>query len=227
MARIVKNRAAGWICVMMACLGGIWDCAWADVVLELPQKIVMVAENGKNTNLEGRVHLPDGINQIAVQFQGELKRGRYDNEGDMGYSDVFVIKFKALNQELEMMIPRITSALDLEQFNRTGDISLREGKGKTIGIQVEKLEKEGIQLFRDYAKEIEAFNRTDPPTEKITSPAKSQMTRAHPQSHKVMQQNFQSPASSEHMAEKMLKYWYQQADEAARQRFRHWINQME
>lgn len=218
-----------WVLAGLLCMFCLGNPAWAGVELELPENVTAVAVNGENRKTQGRVSLPDGMNQVAVQFVGILG-SRYDDDADMGYSDVFVVKFAARNQRLKMEMPRIRRALDLEKFNRESDIRIVTADGRTVDSEIAKLEKEGIQVFRDFEKELEDFNKTDSPAavNKLRSvsgkpdPAK-EPSKNTPAETKQVEPIQKQPAGN--MAEKMLKYWYQRSDEATRERFKRWINQ--
>ena len=221
--------------IFMVFCGG---SALAGVELELPKNITAVAVNGQNTKFEETVSLPDGVNQVVVQFQGELGRGQYDDDAEMGYSEVFVVKFTARNQSLKMVTPRIKSVLDLEAFNRDADIRILDNAGRSIDSQKAKLEIDGFQLFRNYENELKTFNQTDSPAAvSLYQPVSSSPVSKGSESASTVVSAAVQPASgskqtgsvtqksSGDMAEKMLKYWYQQADEATRERFKRWINQ--
>ena len=55
--------------VLLIGLGGTVSTAWSDVILQLPEDTKIMAINGESGNVWGDVHLPDGINQIAVRLQ--------------------------------------------------------------------------------------------------------------------------------------------------------------
>ena len=222
-------KTGKWVLAGLICLLFSGNPALAGIELELPENMTAVAVNGENTKIKGRVSLPDGMNQVVVQFIGILG-SRYDNDADVGYSDVFVVKFEARNQALKMVIPDIKRSLDLEKFNRKADIRIVDSAGRTVDSDIAKLEKEGFQLFRDFEKELEDFNETGSPAavnisgpdSGKTSPAKGSSGTVSEETKPVEPRPRQSAGN---MAEKMLKYWYQQADEATRERFKRWISQ--
>lgn len=226
-----------WIVTGLICLFCSGNFAWAGIELKLPDNMTVVAVNGKNTDINGMINLPDGVNQVAIQFQGLIGGGHSDDDSEMEYSDVFVIKFKARNQSLKMVTPHIKSAVDLDRFNRESDIRIQNSEGNPIDRHIAKLEKDGIQIFRDYENELKRFNKTDAPaalkpplsvskgseTVLTDKPDTSKTISSATAGGKKLDSVPQSPSGN--MAEKMLKYWYQQADEATRERFRRWIDQ--
>jgi len=189
--------------------------------------------NGKKVKPYHTLPVSTGINQIVVQFQGEVGSS-LDDDAEIGYSEVFVIKFEANTRPLKMVIPRIKHSRDLDTLNNTANIQILDAGGQMIPTEIAILEKEGVQILRDFEKEILAFNKTDspaavtviPPVSNIrTSPAISSkpVTALKPAPKK--QVNRMPEINQSNVAESMLMYWYNQADEETRNKFKHWINQ--
>ena len=107
-------------------------------------------------------------------------------------SDVFVVTFNTGNTRLNMQPWNIKKTTQLEDFNQHPKIVLTDSRGKTITHQIDKLEKEGFQLMRDYAQELAAFNQSD-------SPAALKLTSADKQPRAFSRQPIASyqPAPSE------------------------------
>lgn len=214
--------------------------SWADVSLQLPDNVKTVAVNGKNSNETETLILPNGVNQIAIRYQNEF--GRNPNDSEMEYSDVFVVKFAANDEHLKMDIAEIQHKRDVEAFNNDPEIRIMNSNGTTIINQVAKLEIEGLQFWRDYEQELIIFNTTDSPAAmRINEPEASKPVPAGKKpAPKQIQNNSSvvapsSPPMSRKkqtdttptkfdqqpiMAEEMLEYWYQQADEPTREQFR-------
>lgn len=215
----------------MICTG---SPVWADVSLEIPRNITIVAKNGKAVKIDKRAMLPDGDNQIVVQFQGELSRKYADEDADFEYSDTFVMRFNSSNQALKMVIPRIKRLSELERWNEKPDIRILDPAGRRLDVRTARLEKDGIQFFRDYEKELEAFNKTDSPAALPAGsgdfPSPAPRAALVPAAAKPSVPAAAEPSPEHHprgkagMAEDMLEYWYQQADEKARARFKERIN---
>ncbi|MFO7749694.1 MAG: DUF2057 domain-containing protein [Desulfobacteraceae bacterium] len=226
-------RKKRWMLAGLICLLYSGNPAWAGIRLELPKQMTAVAVNGEKSKVQGRLNLPDGINQVVVQFIGILG-SNYDDDADIGYSDPFVVKFEARNQTLEMVIPHIKRSLDLEKFNRESDIRIVDSASRTVHSDIAKLEKDGIQLFRDFEKELEVFNKRESPAavnissavSKAAVPAETSLAKvlSNTRSADTEQIEFIPLQPDKNMAEKMLKYWYQQADETTRERFKRWIS---
>jgi hypothetical protein len=214
----------GFLSAALLCVG---SPAWASVSMELPRTMTVLAVNGKATNFTNKVSLQNGMNQLAVRVIKDVGKHM---DADMEYSDVFVVKFSAADQALKMTIPRIRSGQSIRQFNQEPNIALTSLSGKKIEIAVDKLEKEGFQLLRDYETELAAFNRTNSPaampvytSRGFSQGASSSMSRhTMPQVH----DNDMAPQGAQpNMADDMLKYWYMQADDATRDKFKRWIKE--
>ena len=143
----------------------------------------------------------------------------FDDDAEMGYSEVFVIKFEANTQPLKMVIPNIKHSRDLDMLNNTADIQILDAAGQTISTEIAILEKEGVQILRNFEKEIHAFNETDSPAAVNSKP----VTALNPAPEKQVTRT--SEIDQSNVAEKMLMYWYNQADEETRNKFKLWINQ--
>ncbi len=193
--------------------------AWAVVQLQLPEKVSIVAINGKNVSVEDRAEFPDGLNQIAIRYVAELGR-KFDSE--RVYSDTFVLLFRAQNTSLIMQIPEITKKQQLIKFNSKPDILILISNGTELDVQISKLNKEGFQLTRDYAKELIVFNQTGMPAAVTMGSHFNQVGQNQPLSVGVSEKIL---SVEERMAERMLRYWYQQADANTRERFKVWIKQ--
>lgn len=223
--------------------------AFADVTLQLPTNLNIFALNGTNETIYTTARLPDGLNQIVVRYQGEF--GRKDDESEIEYSDVFVVKFEAVDEQLILEITQISGKRDIKKFNRDPQISILTKNGDPIEVHVAKLEKEGMQFRRDYEQELLLFNSTNSPAavppgepemleskleavkpvhtkEKSTSKISDNSKSSNSPDTVTNQQSVAAAGAPDRQepipAEAMLKYWYQQADEETRERFKKWIN---
>jgi len=187
--------------------------AFAMVSLKLPEGVQIVAENGRNADVTHKAQLPDGLNQIAVRFEGEF--GRSGHDAEILESDVFVVTFEAAEATLAMKPFGIKRASQLKTFNQSPRIHIVDQNGVEVNTAVDKLQKEGFQLLRNYEQELVAFNRS-------SSPAAVRGSRNLPALSAMP--TMVQPGQQVEMAEQMLKYWYLRADEETRQRFRGWID---
>lgn len=84
--------------------------------------------------------------------------------------------------------------------------------------------------MRDFDKELVDYNQTDAPAavrfgEVSASPAVAQGSANTTLQSAGNAPPAGTPTGDQAMAEKMLKYWYQQADDETRQRFWEWITE--
>lgn len=223
MRNIVKKMIKPLIFSATACLVCMGSSAWAGVSLNLPKNVNIVAENGKKIKIVKKASLPDGENQIVIQFQGEV--GLKRNDTDFLTSDAFVIRFNASNQELELVIPHIGRRLEFDIWNKDPDIRILDKADREINFKFARLKKNGFQVFRDYDVELQAFNQTGSPA---AMPSLVNRQPAVPvysaPAFNSGTTGYQPQGNNSGMVEHMLEYWYQQADEATRERFRQRIN---
>ncbi|MGF1692960.1 YccT family protein [Photobacterium kagoshimensis] len=196
--------------------------ALADVTLTLPSTAELVLVNGKSAGGNNTLTLKDGANQVAFRYEGG-----YRENGDYSLfsSNVMIIKFDAANADYTLKLPKITSEIEGNRFNKKPVINLTDASGKAANFEQGRLIKNGIQFGRDFEAEIAAYNQTSQPAALAgavavtTLPAViSPTTPAKNNAAPVVQQG-------ENTAENMLNYWYSQADEATKARFKARISQ--
>jgi uncharacterized protein YccT (UPF0319 family) len=189
----------------------ISPCAFAANSLLLPDNIEVVAINGEKLSASGSMQLADGLNQIALQYNGSFGRGL---DAEPVQSEIIVALFAASNQQLRLSIPTIKKESQLESFNRNPQISISTASGEKIDVKTDVLKKDGIQIFRDYEQELVKFNKSDSPAA-VAPTAQAAMPAVA------------ATASTQGSADaaQMLIYWYQKADPATREMFKSWIEQ--
>ena len=215
--------------------------ALAAPILQLPEQINAILINGTEPTNIRYIELKSGHNQLVFRFEGEL--GQTFDEKERTASDVFVILFRTENDRLKLHIPKIRNDIQLKEFNQHPGIKIIAQSGEEIAYTLDKLEKEGFQMMRDYQQELRIFNRGNSPAayhlnnnqrpsgqpglaEVITIPEETGRTNQTGQEFSK-QHPTQSKLSSVEptMAEKMLQYWYKLADEKTRERFKQWITE--
>lgn len=201
--------------------------AWADVRLQIPEDITVVAVNGKEVSAEQRLTLPDGHNQIALRYEGLLGD---EDDTTLETSEVIVALFQSSNQDLTLEIPEIEDIKQLESFSANPRIDIVDADGRKLPIRTDILKKEGMRISRDYGQELLIFNNGDSPAALASLTLRQARQQAQaPVMPTQQQQMLNNPAPQTaptgNVAEQMLKYWYQQADEATRQRFKEWISE--
>ena len=198
--------------------------AFADVELSMPSNSELLVVNGNEVSTQDTLKLQNGVNQIAFRYTG-----RYQNQGSQTQfqSDVIIIKFNEKNAELALTLPRIRSSSAADKFNQSPKVMLVDANDQSIHFEQGKLIKEGLQLGRDYAEEITAYNLTEQSaslqlqtegiaaTQVVTAPIVASITQAPPKP------NMPPVEKSEQInVGQMLDFWYQQADEETREAFK-------
>ena len=191
---------------------------WSSVVIELGPGVVLLAANGESVE-EGSENIrntivPNGINQLVVQYEAEIKVA--SNEYELENSKSYVIVFDEVDNNLSLSAPRINSQRELDTFNVKGDWKLSDKGNQEIQYKADVLKKEGFQLNRDYERELEEFNLTSSPAaiRFKNRPYKSSVYSSQPEQH-----------DQSEMAAKMLEYWYMKADAETKASFKAWVNQ--
>lgn len=207
----------------------ISSSAMADVQIQLPREVKVLAVNCAEKSVVQKLTLPDGDNQIALRLITEF--GKAGDE-EMAYSDVFVVRFSADQGMYTLQIPKISRPYDITRFNTEPKISITDAANHQLTVNVAELTKEGYQLVRNYAEELEGFNRTDSPaafacpavseSSKKKTEVKSKEVKETPELAVKEKKTAKQPTDSENVstAETMLYYWYDQADEETKKRFK-------
>ena len=215
----MKFRTA--ILALAAC--GLSFPTLADINLELPYSAELVLVNGQEANGNAPLTLENGENQIAFRYQNSY---RENGEHQLFKSDVIIVTFAGEDTSYQLELPKLRSAQDTQKFNKTPSVSLLDSQGKQVNFAQDKLMKHGLQFGRDFEAEIAAYNHTDKPAAlKLAAADNNQPVVAAVHPAKPQAQGEQQP-QGKNVAENMLNYWYEQADEATRQRFKARINQL-
>jgi uncharacterized protein YccT (UPF0319 family) len=172
---------------------------------------------------ESSLTLTNGTQQLVVDCTAMLGRSNDDAFPETG--EAFILLFEAADTELTLSAPHIQTRQQMKAFNRQRNFRLTTAAGTSVNYHVEVLEKEGFQVFRDYPKELEAFNRTSSPAAiRMQLPGLADAdadadtdTAGH--SPKAGGQG----AQDQETVRQMLRYWYVQADKQTRKEWKNWI----
>ncbi len=211
----------------------------AATTMLFPKTIQILAVNGKEiSHKRGSIQLPDGDNQLLVRLVADVGK---NSDAEMEYSDLIILSFSATNSQLQLVAPKIKRTLDMRSFNRKTDLKLLTADGTPMPFAKDKLIKEGFQLGRDYEQELAAYNQSNAPAAltSIAAAVQDQQATVKPESNappsssadtprQIKQKapqaesspvNSRQPEADAAMAKKMLRYWYEKADEKTRQDF--------
>ncbi|MBE3651421.1 DUF2057 family protein [Vibrio navarrensis] len=191
--------------------------AAAEVTLTVPDEVTLLVANGKTPKLSGSLFatsktatLPDGENQIVFRYEPFFSQG---NDRIGVESDVIVAKFTANGSELSFFMPKYRDHRVAESEIKQLDWQLIDADDQTVEKTEDKLIKEGLQIGRDFHREVEDYNRAGG-IAAIGAPLTVAALKPVVEGHQ---------ASS--AAEEMLHFWYEKADDETKARFKAFINE--
>ncbi|MDV6252035.1 DUF2057 family protein [Vibrio sp. EA2] len=202
--------------------------AFADVTVSVPDDVSVLAANGEKVKLDGgffaserTMTLPDGVNQVVFRFSPFFNQG---NDRVSVESDVIVTSFTASDSELALQLPEYRNLNDAEDNIKDLDWKLVDASGNAIAVKQDKLIKEGMQIGRDYVREVEDYNRTGGVAAIAVAGAMVQPMTLPAEIPEDMKRA-RAAAKADSTAEEMLHFWYQKADAETKARFKAYINQ--
>lgn len=200
------------------------SCASADNILNLGEGVNLIASNGKEVNTDSffnnstTYNLPNGVNQILVNYTAEIKKG---SEYEIEHTNAFVLLFESNDAELTISAPIIKKLSDISSFEKSKSWTLVSKSGNRLAFKAAIIEKKGFQLSRDYERELEEFNQTG----SIAALPKAPLfSTSQLNSKKHATDNNNNSKAQENMPAKMLIFWYNQADLETRNSFKKLIN---
>ena len=127
--------------------------SYADIRLSLGEGVNLIAVNGQEVNSEKlfsgvtEINLPEGKNQILVNYTAEIKQGR-DSELESTNPSVILFETK---KDLTVSAPKnINTANKVKAFEKELNWNLISANGTPISFKAALLVKSGMQLSRDY-----------------------------------------------------------------------------
>ncbi|NVC94112.1 DUF2057 domain-containing protein [Vibrio natriegens] len=202
--------------------------AFADVTVSVPDDVSVLAANGEKVKLDGgffaserTLMLPDGVNQVVFRFTPFFNKG---NDRVSVESDVIVTSFTSSDSKLALQLPEYRNLNDAEDNIKDLDWQLVDASGNAIAVKQDKLIKEGMQIGRDYVREVEDYNRTGGVAAIAVAGAMVQPMTLPAEIPEDMKQA-RAAVKADSTAEEMLHFWYQKADAETKARFKAYINQ--
>lgn len=195
----------------------------ADVKVKIKDGVSLLAVNGVEFKAgryfenKNEIFLKNGSNKLLIQYTAEIKTSSSDYE--LESTNPHVILFTEADVELILGVPRIRNMSELGRLESKGEWRFHNVSGQPIAFKYDVLKKEGFQLSRDYGRELETYNRTQ-------SIAAINLSNSKFNSGSYQFESVPDKASAvgiNNMPEEMLRYWYNQADSASRERFKIWI----
>ncbi|SHO58294.1 DUF2057 family protein [Vibrio quintilis] len=199
----------------------------AQVNISVPGDVEILVANGIKPHLTGGVFdyektlsLADGQQQIVFRYKPYFSQGK-DNIGVE--SDVIVASFTATNKSLSFKLPKYKHAKDAQKSIKNLQWSFIDKQNKKVQLTEDKLQKEGMQIGRNYLTEIAVYNQTQSPAAVSAYAPKNAQVQPY-QSGRHIQSGKPAPQGAT-TPETMLHYWYEQADDATKARFKRFVNQ--
>lgn len=202
----------------------------AEVVLEVPQEISILAVNEDKANLDGGLFsdtrtltLPNGENQIVFKYEVAFEER---NDREFVESNAIIASFNVSDIELRFDMPKYRNLLKAEKNIKNLEWKLTDDDGKVIVVKEDQLLKDGMQVGRNYVRESEEYNR------KNNGRAVWSDTSSRPAASTVVMvknpttgQETSTTTPTSTTAEEMLFFWYDKADAETKQKFKEFIIQ--
>ncbi|MGL6260163.1 DUF2057 family protein [Vibrio sp. WXL210] len=198
----------------------------AAVTIDVPDTVKILAVNQDKPELSGGLFaatktltLPDGENQVVFRYSPYFDRG---GDRDIIDSRATIATFNASNQELQFDLPRYRNAADARSKINTMEWQFVNEAGQSVEVKEDQLIKDGMQIGRDYVREIEDYNRAGG-VAAVGIAATAAIPTQLPETSAVPTQLPETQGSIS-TAEEMLYFWYSKADDDAKARFKAYID---
>lgn len=160
----------------------------------------------------------NGTQQVVFKYRGSY---RQQGQQQRFISEAIIVTFNGQDSDYTIEIPPINSSKDADRFNQNPNIAISDNRGTSVEHRVDTLTKNGIQLGRNYQKEIEEYNLTAAPAALVlVEPTQASSTKVQ-----AIVGDKKADKLDQIDAGKMLDFWYQQADQETRESFKKRINQ--
>ena len=202
--------------------------SFASIVLNLPHQSYLIAINGEKAQGNKRIVLPNGINQIALRYEGEYKENNYYRPFQ---SNIIVLKFSGKDDHYNLNFPYLLNKEEADLFNRSPTLTLTDKQQEPVSFSQGLLLKAGLQIGRDYIEELAQYNQAN---HAASMPAKRLLTadtknsgvnfNGRPTIKVTQATGSNKPTYYINVPETMLRYWYQRADSETRDMFKQQIS---
>ena len=204
--------------------------AYAKLTLTLPKSAQLLVVNGVEMEDETSLVLHDGNNQIVFKYNTSF---RQQGEQRRFSSEAVILTFNGRDSAYKLSLPRLRSDSDADKFNQLAELTLIDDAGVEVEYTSDLLLKAGLQLGRDYDKEIAVYNRSSAPAAlpNLVPQIQKSTPVALPATTVVVTHNRQPSEQTSNTSKdqinvgQMLDFWYDQADEDTRKAFKARINQ--
>jgi len=180
----------------------------ATPILQVTEKFVVVSVNGKSFSngilaRDAKIPLNIGINKIALRYK-ELFEGQYGDDHDIISSDIFVIQTTInKDQTYTLQYLKPTDASAARRYAKEPIINIVDHQGHSMKVENTYL-----------AAQSEGFVNQ---ATRINIPAQQMISITSPK--KIAVQEPTDSTSEQAMAEQMLMFWWNKADDKQRRAF--------
>lgn len=203
--------------------------ALADNIVVLPKTTSLLVVDGKDASDLKRARkltLDDGRHQMVFQLRSLVRDG---SDSGMFTSSPYIMTFDLKgDQTFTIKAPSLKTRKDAEKLARSPEalITLTNEKGGNTPVEFSVLERRGMVVGRDIVEDIQKFNLSNNRAA-VRAMAGTVFIASDDNSHMLplLTASVEAVSRDPAMSEKMLQYWYNQADEAARTRFLRWVEQ--
>ncbi|WNJ94798.1 DUF2057 family protein [Vibrio ruber] len=202
----------------------------AKTILNIPANVDVLAINAQPPEKASGLFpsdtetLDDGVNQIVFKYSPAFEIGKDIRHA---YSQVIIAKFKASETQLHFELPSYRSLTQARQEIDHLQWALVDEQGNNVVIAEDTLQKNGLQVGRDYVQEAQHYNAGSGIAAihiSATSPQPATPAKQHPLSAtKVPTASTTQLPSADSPNLAQLKHWYQKSSEQERKAFRKWI----
>ncbi|WP_375750258.1 DUF2057 family protein [Vibrio sp. HN007] len=206
--------------LLLSALISVSCSVYADVNLQFDGSIDLYVVNGQKADSKGgglfsstkAVTLPDGENQIAFKYSYYFDK---KDEREVLESDVIIAKFNASNAELTIDIDKAKNQKQAKQYLAEKRWALVDTKlNQAVPVAQDTLHFEGFQLSRNFQTEVSEYNKAGGP---------AAITR-HKEIVAIVPEMEAQEGQFKNKEESMLHFWYEQADEETKTKFKEFIN---
>ncbi|MDU8924467.1 DUF2057 domain-containing protein [Pasteurellaceae bacterium LIM206] len=157
--------------------------------------------------------------QVVVRVSEIVRDG---SDRALFESDPIVVTFQGTNEDIKITAPRLANQRDVAKFKDNPKIDVKTASGADVSNQQEYLKQEGFLPGINLVENLSTYNSSGA-VAAVPAFATSAMPAAigvAPASGKAAKGKV--TVQGENVAEQMLQYWFQQADDATKARFLDW-----
>ncbi len=194
--------------------------------LRLSNDVDLLVLDGKKVSsslLRGAesIELENGVHQVVFRVEKTVNISNHESRLFTSVPLIATFNTQRIGQ-VNFSLPPLDTQKDADRFNATPHIALLDGNAMPVPVKLDILEIIARPKGVDYEVDTERYNQAG----KYASLPQFATVMADDSSLlSGVSELDMPPAQSQNLTEQRLKYWYQQADPATRDRFMQWIKQ--